>query len=145
MALKPRPQLFVDEYMKDRNATQAAIRAGYSKKTAGSIGEENLKKPEISAEVQRRMAQAGKEHKIDKDRLLSELSKGAFHSIDLETWRPVDKLKAIEIIAKLLGLLDGKRDEDKRDTESTAQRLLDAVERVKARRSGTESSDGGAL
>lgn len=41
-------QLFVREYLKDFNATQAAIRAGYSKKTAASIGEENLRKPEIA-------------------------------------------------------------------------------------------------
>lgn len=38
---------FVEEYLIDLNATQAAIRAGYSPNTAGSIGEENLKKPEI--------------------------------------------------------------------------------------------------
>lgn len=145
MALKPRQQLFVDEYMKDRNATQAAIRSGYSKKTAGSIGEENLKKPEISAEVQRRLAEAGKEHKIDKDRLLSELSKGAFHSIDLETWRPVDKLKAIEIIAKLLGLFDGNDSSSKRNSADDAQRILAAIERVKARRSTDEPGDQGQV
>lgn len=40
-------KLFCLEYLKDCNATQAAIRAGYSRKTAGQIGEENLKKPEI--------------------------------------------------------------------------------------------------
>ena len=38
---------FVEEYLIDLNATQAAIRAGYSPDTAGSIGAENLKKPEI--------------------------------------------------------------------------------------------------
>lgn len=38
---------FCHEYIKDRNATQAAIRAGYSEKTAGQMGFENLKKPEI--------------------------------------------------------------------------------------------------
>lgn len=37
---------FAEEYLVDCNATQAAIRAGYSPKTAYSIGEENLKKPE---------------------------------------------------------------------------------------------------
>ena len=38
---------FIEEYLIDLNATQAAIRAGYSPDTAGSIGSENLKKPEI--------------------------------------------------------------------------------------------------
>jgi phage terminase small subunit len=45
--LTPKERLFVAEYLKDFNATQAAIRAGYSKKTARSIGYENLTKPHI--------------------------------------------------------------------------------------------------
>lgn len=44
---------FIDEYVVDFNATQAALRAGYSEKTAYSIGHENLKKPEIVNEIQR--------------------------------------------------------------------------------------------
>ncbi len=47
MALRGKQQRFVDEYLIDRNATQAAIRAGYSAKTAYSIGEQNLKKLEV--------------------------------------------------------------------------------------------------
>lgn len=45
--LSHKQQAFVREYLKDYNATQAAIRAGYSARTAGSIGSENLEKPEI--------------------------------------------------------------------------------------------------
>lgn len=41
-------QKFIDEYLVDFNATQAAIRSGYSKRTAAVIGWENLRKPEIS-------------------------------------------------------------------------------------------------
>lgn len=48
---------FCDEYLTDLNATQAAIRAGYSKKTAYSIGEENLRKPEIKEYIEKRMAE----------------------------------------------------------------------------------------
>lgn len=47
--LTDKQQRFVDEYMVDLNATQAAIRAGYSPDTAGAIGHENLKKPEIQS------------------------------------------------------------------------------------------------
>lgn len=54
--LTPKQERFVDEYLIDLNATQAAIRAGYSEKTAGSIGSENLQKPEIAAEITRRRA-----------------------------------------------------------------------------------------
>lgn len=47
MALTPKQERFVAEYLIDLNATQAAIRAGYSEKTAYAIGHENLSKPEI--------------------------------------------------------------------------------------------------
>ena len=47
MALTPKQDMFIKEYLIDLNATQAAIRAGYSPDTAYSIGQENLKKPEI--------------------------------------------------------------------------------------------------
>ena len=54
MALTGKQQAFVDEYLKTRNATQAAIAAGYSAKTAYSIGSENLKKPEIDEVIRQR-------------------------------------------------------------------------------------------
>lgn len=50
-------QRFCDEYLIDLNATQAAIRAGYSKKTAAVIGVENLKKPNIKEYIEKRMAE----------------------------------------------------------------------------------------
>ena len=49
--LTPKQAAFVAEYLVDLNATQAAIRAGYSAKTAGSVGAENLSKPEIAAAI----------------------------------------------------------------------------------------------
>ena len=55
MTLNRKQSLFVDEYLRDMNATQAAMRAGYSKRSAYSIGSENLRKPEIAAEIQRRL------------------------------------------------------------------------------------------
>ena len=48
-------KLFCEEYLISLNATQAAIKAGYSKKTAYSIGNENLKKPEIQEYIQKRL------------------------------------------------------------------------------------------
>jgi phage terminase small subunit len=51
MALTPKQQRFVDEYLTDLNATQAAIRAGYSERTASAIGSENLTKPEVAAAI----------------------------------------------------------------------------------------------
>ena len=55
--LTAKQQRFCDEYLIDLNATQAAIRAGYSKKTAYSIGNENLKKVEIKEYIEQRMAE----------------------------------------------------------------------------------------
>ena len=49
--LTPKQERFVQEYVKDLNATQAAIRAGYSEKTANRIGPENLSKPVIAEAV----------------------------------------------------------------------------------------------
>jgi phage terminase small subunit len=51
MGLTNKRKAFVQEYPKDFNATQAAIRAGYSEKTAYSIGQELLKIPEIADEI----------------------------------------------------------------------------------------------
>lgn len=57
MALTNKQQAFIDEYLKCWNATEAAIRAGYSEKTAYSIGHENLNKPDIAEEIQRRVSE----------------------------------------------------------------------------------------
>ena len=51
VALTEKQKRFCDEYLIDLNATQAAIRAGYSPDTAYSIGQENLKKPEIKKDM----------------------------------------------------------------------------------------------
>ena len=48
-------QLFCDEYLTDLNATQAAIRAGYSEKTARVIGQENLQKPAVKEYIEKRL------------------------------------------------------------------------------------------
>lgn len=53
--LNPKQKTFCDEYLVDLNATQAAIRAGYSKKTAKVIGAENLTKPAIATYIDKRM------------------------------------------------------------------------------------------
>ncbi|WP_288192711.1 terminase small subunit [uncultured Phyllobacterium sp.] len=65
--LTPRMSRFVSEYLVDLNATQAAIRAGYSPKTACQIGAENLTKPVISAEIEMRLEIRKRELEIDSD------------------------------------------------------------------------------
>lgn len=55
--LTAKQQRFCDEYLIDLNATQAAIRAGYSEKTARVIATENLTKPAIKEYIDQRMEQ----------------------------------------------------------------------------------------
>ena len=76
--MTPKMQKFVDEYLVDLNATQAAIRAGYSKKTAYSIGVSNLKKPEIQAAIQKRQKSAAEKLEITRERVLKELASIGF-------------------------------------------------------------------
>lgn len=57
MSLSPKQQRFVREYCVDENATQAAIRAGYSERSAGVQGHDNLKLPKIQAAIKERMSE----------------------------------------------------------------------------------------
>lgn len=72
--LNARQQRFCDEYLIDLNATQAAIRAGYSKKTAYSIGNENLNKPELKKYIEERMEEKKKSLIADQDEVLKYLT-----------------------------------------------------------------------
>ena len=65
--------IFVAEYIKDFNATQAAIRAGYSEKTAGAIGAENLTKPEIQEAISTAMSERAKRTELTQDYIVSNL------------------------------------------------------------------------
>jgi len=73
MALTAKQQRFVDEYLKDLNATQAAIRAGYSKKTASVIGAQNLAKLNIQSVIARRMEARGQKAAITQEMVLERL------------------------------------------------------------------------
>ena len=72
---------FVEEYLIDLNATQAAIRAGYSPNTAQEIGAENLKKPMIKAAVDAAMAERSARTGVNQDRVVRELARIAFVKI----------------------------------------------------------------
>lgn len=76
--LTPKQQMFIAEYLKCFNATQAAKTAGYSERTAYSIGQENLKKPEIADIIR-----AGiEERTMGKDELLVSLTRQARGDIE---------------------------------------------------------------
>ena len=92
---------FCEEYLVDLNATQAAARAGYSKRTAYSIGEENLKKPGIQRYVRKLTELRSLRTKITADRILVELAGIAFAKEGVKTR---DRLKALDMLAKHVDL-----------------------------------------
>lgn len=66
--------MFVEEYIVDLNATQAAIRAGYSKKTARQIGEQNLSKLDIRKAIDERLAEKKEKLIMKQDEILERLT-----------------------------------------------------------------------
>ena len=134
---------FIEEYLIDLNATQAAIRAGYSPDTAKSIGSENLTKPDIQARIAKTMAERSRRTGVNADRVVMELAKIAFvnasdvidaetatlkpdaapedtaaiQSVKVKTFgedglereiKMADKLKALELLGKHLGMFKDK-------------------------------------
>lgn len=80
--LTAKQQRFVEEYLIDLNATQAAIRAGYSIKNAKQIGSQLLDKTRLQEEIAKAMAERSKRTGINQDRILLELAKIALTNID---------------------------------------------------------------
>jgi phage terminase small subunit len=76
--LTAKQRLFVAEYMVDLNATQAALRAGYSKKTARQTGQENLSKPVISEAIAKATAERFQKLEITAAKVLQELARLGF-------------------------------------------------------------------
>ena len=124
-------QRFCDEYLIDLNATQAAIRAGYSKKTANRIGTENLSKLVIKQYIEARMAEKEKNLIADQDevlRYLTSVLRGESQSTELvvegtgegySEARTIlkepsekDRLKAAELLGKRYGIYTEKIETD---------------------------------
>lgn len=122
---------FCDEYLIDLNATRAAIRAGYSKKTARKIGQENLTKRDIRQYIDARMAEKESELIADQDEVLRYLtsvmrgesrssvvvveSLGDFMSEAREMEKAPDekeRLKAAELLGKRYGLYTDRVEQD---------------------------------
>lgn len=119
MALNERQRRFVEEYLVDLNATQAALRAGYSQKTAYSQVQRLLKNAEIAAAVKKRTDARIKRTDITADFVLTELMKIA--AANLTDFITIGKRNRISIIptrdipadklAALSGIKKGKNGE----------------------------------
>jgi len=110
---------FCDEYLIDCNATQAAIRAGYSPKTAYSIGQENLKKPELKNYIDEQLERIHNEKTADAQEVLEYLTavmrgehteqvlkligEGVQTVTDIDV-AARERLKAAELIGKRYGM-----------------------------------------
>ncbi|MEW6125017.1 MAG: terminase small subunit [Pseudomonadota bacterium] len=106
--MTPRQEQFVREYLIDLNATQAAIRAGYSAKTARQIGERLLTYVDVAEAIRVAMAERSRRTQITGDRVLEELAKIAFFDIREAfsangTLKPLDEMTptARAVIANL--------------------------------------------
>lgn len=108
--LTDRQRVFVSEYLIDLNATQAAIRAGYSQKTAGRIGPELLGKTCVSAAIQQAMRERQRRTEITQDYVLGKLRDIAeMDASDTQdsSLKYANKIRAIELLGKHVGAFDG--------------------------------------
>lgn len=122
---------FCDEYLIDLNGTQAAIRAGYSEKTARNIASENLAKPDIQQYIRERMTEKEKTLIADQDevlRYLTSVLRGESQSAEIvvegvgegrSAARTIqkepsekDRLRAAELLGKRYGLYTDKVEAD---------------------------------
>ena len=126
MALNEKQKIFADEYLIDLNATQAAIRAGYSEKTAYSQGQALLKKLEIKSYIENRLEEKEKSRIASQDEVLQYLTRvirgeSTASVVVIEAFgdttkaREMDKspdekerLKAAELLGKRYGLYADK-------------------------------------
>lgn len=131
MGMTAKQKRFCDEYLVDLNATQAAIRSGYSKRTAQAIGTENLTKPLLKKYIEERMAEKESELIATQDEVLRYLTAVLRDNTDSETIviegqgegmseartmriKPSekDKLKAAELLGKRYALFTEKIEQD---------------------------------
>lgn len=126
MALTTKQERFVEEYLVDLNATQAAIRAGYSSKTAEQMGYQLLQKTSVQKALREAIDERSKRTGITQEKVIEEIGKIAFakaHDYSDADLKYSNKLKALELLGKHLGMFDGKSGQDAEKTNN----LLHAV------------------
>lgn len=102
MKLNAKQKRFCLEYVQDYNATKAAIRAGYSQKTARSMGSENLTKPDILAYVHELQKKTLDEMGLNASRIIAETFHTYEKSIEIQDYKSA--IKALDLLGKQLGI-----------------------------------------
>ena len=92
---------FCEEYILDFNATQAAIRAGYSPKTAHQIGCENLKKPEVQARIKAFQSAARERNKVTLDGLIADLKRLRDEAFENKSYGAVKG--SLDLMGRMIG------------------------------------------
>ena len=103
--LTPRQARFAKEYLVDMNGTQAAIRAGYSAHTANKQSTRLLTNADIKAAVEAGAAKQHAQLDLTAQKVLAELLGVGYTTVKSKDIRVSDKLRALELLAKHLGLL----------------------------------------
>lgn len=126
MALSEKQIRFCEEYLIDLNATQAAIRAGYSTNTARAIGHENLTKPDIQTFLTERRLQIANSMQITQERVIQEYARVAFG--DIRKFYTIDgALKAIhDLDDDAAGALAGVESFDEKVSDPDAEETVTA-------------------
>ena len=125
MRMTEKQKRFCDFYIETGNAKEAAIRAGYSEKTAKQIGQENLTKPDLRAYIDERLAELKNERTADAQEVLEYLTavmrgeykeatligvgEGAQAVVEIDVGEK-DRLKAAELLGKRHALFTDKVD-----------------------------------
>lgn len=125
-------EIFVQEYLIDLNATQAAIRAGYSVLTAKEIGSENLTKPNIQTAIAKKMAVRSKRTGINQDRIVLELAKIAFVKLADVVNTKTGEIKESATEEDLSCIESIKIKKLKNDTGSSEEREVKLASKIKA-------------
>lgn len=124
--------LFVQEYLIDLNATQAALRAGYSAKTAAAIGIENLQKPIVKQAISLLMSMRSQRLKITADEVLADIERIKQDAMRTQKGMMINHhagLKACELQGRHLQMFVDKVEVEVSD--KLADRLQRARERAK--------------
>jgi len=123
--LTPKQARFCEEYLIDLNATQAAERAGYSKKTSYAIGQQNLKKLEIQNQIKKDMDRRSERTEATQDDVINEITMIALS--DIADYIDIDEDTGVIIAKPFNKMLSGK------------SRVIQSVEENRAIK---ESADG---
>lgn len=115
LTLTQKQKRFCEEYIKTTNASAAAVAAGYSKKTAGAIGAENLKKPQIAAYIKKRLDEQDAALVADSNEILkfyTAVMRGEVKDQFGLDSSLTDRLKAADSLAKRLAAAELKPNVD---------------------------------